>query len=94
MFYHQPPEPDLELGARLVETFPRHRAFVEEFAKGGQIWMVGTFDDPMRTGSMGIFRSREAVEDFMAHDPFVVEGLVYETEVREWDPLTYPSNGP
>ena len=89
-FYRQPPESDPGLAARLGDTYPRHRAFVDEFAKGGQIWMIGTFDDPMRTGSMGVFRTREAAEDFIAHDPFVVEGLVYEHEIREWDPLTYP----
>jgi uncharacterized protein YciI len=89
-FYHAPPDPDPELFARMVETYPRHRAYVDEFAKGGQIWMIGTFGDPASQGAMGIYHSREAAEQFMAHDPFVVEGLVYRTELREWQPLEYP----
>ena len=89
-FYKQDPDADPAVfGARATEVYPRHRAFVDEFAKGGQIWMIGTFDEPFVNGSMGIFKSRESAEQFLAGDPFVTEGLVYEATIREWDPLTY-----
>jgi uncharacterized protein YciI len=90
-FYRTNPTGDPTIGDRLMETYPRHRAFVDEFAKNGQIWMIGTFDEPVLNGSMGVFRSREAAEDFMAGDPFVTEGLVHGTEVREWNPLEFPA---
>jgi hypothetical protein len=27
---------------RLREVYPRHRAYLDEFAKDGQVWMIGT----------------------------------------------------
>jgi uncharacterized protein len=90
-FYHQDPAGDPTIGDRLMEAYPRHRAYLDEFAKGGQISMIGTFDDPFVNGSMGVFRSREAAEEFLANDPFVTEGLVFRHELREWSPLEYPA---
>jgi hypothetical protein len=90
-FYHMDPAGDSTIGDRLTEAYPRHRAFVDDFAKNGQIWMIGTFDEPFVNGSMGVFRSRVAAEEFLAGDPFVTEGLVFRTELREWDPLSYPA---
>ena len=40
---------------------------------------------------MAIFRSSEAAEQFMENDPFTLEGLVYRSEIREWNPLEYPA---
>jgi uncharacterized protein YciI len=89
-FYHPDPVPDADKMARLREAYPRHRANLDEFAKGGGVWMIGTFGDPATQGSMAIFRSRAAAETFMASDPFVLEGLVHRTEIREWEPLEFP----
>ena len=88
--YHSDPAADPSTGDRLIETYPRHRAYLDEFAKGGQVWMIGTFDQPVINGSMAIFRSREGAEEFLANDPFVTEGLVYRFELREWKPLEFP----
>ncbi|WP_394770278.1 YciI family protein [Lacisediminihabitans sp.] len=74
---------------RVGEVYPRHRAYVDEFALGGGIWMIGTFGDPAAEGAMCVFRSREAGERFMSGDPFVTEGVVLPSAVREWDPLVY-----
>jgi uncharacterized protein YciI len=76
---------------RLREVYPRHRAYLDEFAKGGQVWMIGTFGNPASEGSMAIFRSKDAAEQFMEKDPFILEGLVYRTELREWNPLEFPA---
>ncbi|MCU1439894.1 MAG: hypothetical protein JWP85_891 [Rhodoglobus sp.] len=78
---------------QLMEVYPRHRAYLDEFARGGELESIGAFLDvsaPGSPGSMAVFRSREAAERFIAVDPFVTEGLVGRHEVREWDPLTYP----
>ena len=75
--------------SRLMEVYPRHRAYLDEFAKGGQVQSIGAFLNPGDVGSMAIFRSREAAESFMEQDPFVVEGLVGRRELREWEPLEY-----
>jgi uncharacterized protein YciI len=71
------------------EVYPRHRAYVDEIALDGGIWLIGTFGDPATEGAMCVFRSREAGERFMSGDPFVLEGVVTASAVREWDPLVY-----
>ena len=47
--------------------------------------MIGTFANPQEEGSMAIFTSREAAEEFVRGDPFVVEGVVRSWEIREWN---------
>ena len=41
--------------------------------------------DPEREGSMGIFTTREAAEEFAQGDPFVLHGVVARWHVREWN---------
>jgi uncharacterized protein YciI len=53
--------------------------------------MIGTFADSVADGSMAIFRSRAAAEAFRDADPFVVEGLVGESRIVDWDPLEFPA---
>ncbi|WP_020075212.1 YciI family protein [Cryocola sp. 340MFSha3.1] len=88
-FYDADPDASPEHFQRLVETYPRHRAYLDEFAAGGEVLMIGTFGDPATQGSMAIFRSREAAERFLEGDPFVTEGLVYRVRIQDWDPLVF-----
>jgi uncharacterized protein YciI len=71
--------------ARAPAHFPAHSARVDEFHSRGSLLMVGTFADPQEQGSMAIFTTREAAEEFVAGDPFVLNGVVRRWEVREWD---------
>jgi uncharacterized protein YciI len=68
----------------VLQTYPRHSAYVEEFAKSGDLIAIGTFDKPAENGSMGIFRTREAAERFLLADPFQLEGLIAKTRVLDW----------
>jgi uncharacterized protein len=70
--------------------FPAHRARVDEFHARGDLLMIGTFADPVKDGSMAIFGSREAAEEFVAGDPFVRNGVVASWELREWDEVLGP----
>jgi hypothetical protein len=90
MFYRANPDADAASFARNIEVYPRHRAYVDQFAKRGDIWMMGTFGDPMHEGAMGIFTSREGAKDFAENDPFNLEGLIFHTDIWEWDPLRFP----
>ena len=65
--------------------FPAHRARLDEFHARGALLAVGTFGDPQQEGSMSIFTSREAAEEFARDDPFVVSGVVSGWEVRDWN---------
>jgi uncharacterized protein YciI len=80
MFY----EPDPEAMATIPAHFPAHAARLDAFHEAGTLLSVGTFTDLTR-GAMGIFTSREAVDDFMAGDPFVLNGIVKHATVQEWD---------
>lgn len=65
--------------------FPAHRARYDEFRRDGTLLMIGTFANPLADGAMGIFTTREAAEAFVAGDPFVLEGVVGNYEILEWN---------
>ena len=69
----------------IPEQYPAHRARVDEFHARGELVMVGTFGDPIAEGSMAVFRTREAAEEFVADDPFVTSGVVGRWYLREWN---------
>jgi uncharacterized protein len=77
--------PVADILERVGEHFPAHSARLDEFHARGSLLMVGTFGDPVGQGSMSIWTSREAAEEFMREDPFLLHGLVESTELREWD---------
>jgi len=63
--------------------FPAHKARIDAFQERGVLEVIGPFADP-RDGAMGIFTSREAAEEFVADDPFVLEGVVVGHRILEW----------
>ncbi len=65
--------------------FAAHSARGQEFHERGTMLMYGPFGDPQREGSMAVFTSREAAEEFAQGDPFVLNGVVRSWQVREWD---------
>ena len=76
--------------SRLLEVYPRHKAYYEEFrAGGGGLLALGPFQTPdPAAGSMGIFASREDAERFVAADPFVTEGLA-DPRILEWNAVRF-----
>ena len=71
--------------ARVPANFPAHKARLAQFHEAGTLLMVGTFADPQKDGSMGIFTTREAAEAFVAEDPFRLNGVVSGYTIREWN---------
>ncbi|GAA4573730.1 YciI family protein [Planotetraspora kaengkrachanensis] len=67
--------------------FPAHRALLDEFHARGTLLMVGPFGDPQNEGSMAVFTTREAAEAFAREDPFVLNGVVRNWYVREWNEI-------
>jgi uncharacterized protein YciI len=63
--------------------FPAHRARWQEFRDRGELVMIGTFSD--LSGAMGIFTTREAAEEFVKGDPFVLHGVVRSWQIKEWN---------
>jgi uncharacterized protein YciI len=72
--------------AKAAEHFPAHQAWYGEFMRRGLLLALGPFAD--REGSMAIFTTLEAAEDFAAGDPFVLHGVVSQWRVREWREAT------
>ena len=75
---------------RLLEVYPRHKAYYEAFrAAGGGLIALGPFQAPDPSGgSMGIFASREDAERFIAEAPFVTEGLA-DPRILEWNVVRF-----
>ncbi len=65
--------------------FPAHVARWKEFQADGTLLMIGTFANPQEEGSMAIFTTREAAEEFVRGDPFVLNGVVRSWRILEWN---------
>jgi uncharacterized protein YciI len=64
--------------------FSAHKDRSDDFYGRGDLLMVGVFGNPQEEGSMGIFTTREAAEEFANGDPFVLHGVVRAWHIREW----------
>jgi uncharacterized protein YciI len=73
-----------DVRAKAPLHFPAHRARWEAFRTGGTLLLIGPFANPQE-GSMAIFTTREAAEEFARGDPFVLNGVVRDWYIREWN---------
>ncbi len=65
-------------------NFPAHRARLDEFHRRGVLVMAGPYGEPTG-GAVGVFTSREAAEEFIAGDPFILHGVVTRWSVEPWN---------
>ena len=72
--------------SRAAEHFPPHKARYTDFMQRGLLLSLGPFSD--RSGSMAVFTTREAAEEFASGDPFVLHGVVSRWQIREWRAVT------
>jgi uncharacterized protein len=68
----------------IMAVYPRHKAVADKFIERGDVIGIGPFGDSGR-GNMAIFRTREAAEQFVKEDPFILEGLVKSIVIRDWN---------
>ena len=64
--------------------FPAHRARLDEFHARSVLLMAGPLVNPPDS-ALGVFTSREAAEEFIQGDPFVLNGVVAKWTIREWN---------
>lgn len=84
MFYDSTPEGL----ARAREHFAAHRDRLDLFCGRGTLVMAGPLLDS--TGrALGVFTSREAAEEFIAGDPFVIHGVVSSWTVVPWNDVLF-----
>ena len=77
-------ESSLDGLAKAPVHFAAHQARWKEFHDRGTLLMVGPFGDP-RQGAMALFTTDEAAREFAQSDPFVLNGVVSQWHVREWN---------
>ncbi len=65
-----------DVASKAPPHFPDHWVRWQEFNARGLLSMVGTFADPQTQGWMAIYTTREAAEEFVAGDLFVINGVV------------------
>jgi uncharacterized protein YciI len=65
--------------------FAEHVAQYQPYIDRGELLMIGTFADPQQDGSMGIFTTREAAEQFVENDPFMLNGVVKNYRILDWN---------
>jgi uncharacterized protein len=70
--------------AKAPANIAAHRALLGEFHARGVLLMVGPFANPAE-GAMAIFTTREAAEEFIGKDPFVINNVVHKWSLREWN---------
>jgi uncharacterized protein YciI len=81
VFYESAPD----VAARAAPHLAAHVERFREFHARGVLLMIGTFANPQSEGSMAIFTTRKAAEEFIAGDPFVLNGVVARWQIREWN---------
>jgi uncharacterized protein YciI len=79
-----------DVAAKAPAHFPAHKVRLDAFHARGELLLVGTFGDPQREGSMAVFRTRAGAEEFVAGDPFVLNGVVSTYEIRDWNETLAP----
>src|ERR1700751_3176260 len=77
-----------EMGPDMMTRVPAHlaahRERWREFAARGELLMIGPFANAQEDGAMAIFTTREAAEEFVRGDPFVLTGIVRNWYIRAW----------
>jgi uncharacterized protein len=78
LFYESAPD----AAATAPLHFSAHKALWSRFAESGSLLLIGPFSDG--NGSMAVFATHEAAEEFAKQDPFVAHGVVRGWSIREW----------
>ena len=82
MFYTIAPDGS----TNIADSVAAHRERLDEFHTRGVLLMAGPLGNPPE-GALGIFTSREAAEEFVRDDPFVINGIVSGWRVVEWNEI-------
>ena len=70
--------------SKLKDHFPAHSARLDQFHARGVLLAAGPMGNPP-DGALAIFTTREAAEDFIKGDPFVLNGLIAKWRLVEWN---------
>jgi uncharacterized protein YciI len=86
VFYESAPD----LAANAPAHGAAHRARWAEFSGRGELLMIGPFANAQDNGAMAVFTTREAAEEFVRGDPFVVHRVVSKWTILDWHEALVP----
>ncbi|HAP36533.1 MAG TPA: hypothetical protein DCQ28_11550 [Bacteroidetes bacterium] len=71
---------------RRAEFRDEHLRLANEANKRGELLLGGAFTDPAdRTLLVFHVNDKSSIEEFVKHDPYVINGLVKRWEIRHWN---------
>lgn len=71
---------------RRTDFREEHLRLANEANKRGELLLGGAFTDPAdRTLLIFYVNEKSVVEDFVKHDPYVINGLVTRWEIKNWN---------
>lgn len=72
------------------EVRPSHRDYLRELSEQGRLAVSGPYVGGERGGALLVFVAEDeaAALELSDNDPFMVQGLVEERTVREWQPVS------
>jgi len=73
----------------IMSIYPRHKIVADKFTERGDIIGIGPFAD--KGGNMAIFKTRQAAEQFVKEDPFILEGVIKSFVIKDWDDNLIPA---
>ena len=62
----------------------KHLGLLNKLQDEGKLVMAGAWNDPI-DGAVFVFKDKPAAEGFVKVDPYVANGLVTQSRVREWN---------
>ena len=79
-----------DMMSRVPAHVSAHRERWRAFAERGDLLMIGPFANPQEDGAMAVFATRAAAEEFVRGDPFVLNGIVQNWYIRDWQEALIP----
>ncbi|HEV2885653.1 MAG TPA: YciI family protein [Jatrophihabitans sp.] len=83
-----------DFGPLADEHFPAHLEYLKGFHQRGVLLLMGPLQEPFNGDALGVFSTQEAAEEFVASDPFVVNGVVQTYKIRAWQEALMPESEP
>jgi uncharacterized protein YciI len=71
---------------------PEHRDYLRELADRGLLLLSGPYGPSEAPGGLLLFRGadKEQIAELVAKDPFLLNGVIAETTITEWNPVIGP----
>ena len=70
--------------ARVPAHYAAHVERLNDFHSRGVLLMAGPYGNPP-VGALGVFISREAAEEFVKEDPFILNNVVDRHTFHDWN---------